>query len=78
MVIAVLVGILKNAIRIDTLSLLSIHVDHGIIDSRLHHDGGVLFFALGLALVYPALMMLARSEEAAVGPSNTFLRRNTQ
>jgi exosortase len=54
--------ILKNAIRIDTLSLLTIHVDRRILDSRLHHDGGFVFFFLGLLLLYPILMMLVKSE----------------
>jgi exosortase len=54
--------ILKNAIRIDTLSLLTIHVDRRILDSRLHRDGGFIFFFLGLLLLYPILMMLVKSE----------------
>ena len=54
--------ILKNAIRIGTLSLLTIHVDRRIIESRLHHDGGFVFFFLGLLLLYPILMMLVKSE----------------
>ena len=63
-VIAVAIAIFKNAIRIDTLSLLTIHVDPGIIDGRLHHEGGVIFFAVGLLMLYPVLMMLVKSEEA--------------
>lgn len=61
---ALIIGILKNAIRIDTLSLLTIHVDPGIINGRLHHEGGIVFFALGLLLVYPVLAALVRSERA--------------
>jgi exosortase len=56
------IQIFKNAVRIDTLSLLTIHVDPGIIEGRLHHEGGIVFFVLGLALVYPILRMLMRSE----------------
>lgn len=55
--------ILKNAIRIDTLSLLTIHVDRRIIESRLHHDGGFAFFFLGLLLLYPILVVLMKSED---------------
>ena len=54
--------ILKNAIRIDTLSLLSIHVDPGFIEGRLHQEGGVVFFALGLLMLYPVLLVLMKSE----------------
>jgi len=54
--------ILKNAIRIDTLSLLTIHVDRGILQSRLHHEGGFVFFFLALLLLYPILVLLVKSE----------------
>jgi exosortase/archaeosortase family protein len=54
--------ILKNAIRIDTISLLTIHVDRRIIDGPLHEDGGFVFFFLALLLLYPILVMLAKSE----------------
>jgi exosortase len=64
---AIPIQIFKNAVRIDTISLLTIHVDPGIIDGRLHHDGGIVFFLLGLALVYPILLMLIKSEGKKVG-----------
>jgi exosortase len=54
--------ILKNAIRIATLSLLTIHVDRRIIESRLHEEGGFVFFFLALLLLYPVLAMLLKSE----------------
>jgi exosortase len=56
------VAILKNAIRIVTLSLLAIHVDPTFLVGQLHHDGGVLFFLLALALLTPILSMLRASE----------------
>jgi len=56
--------LLKNAIRIDTLSLLSIYVDPGIIEGRLHHEGGLVFFALGLLMLYPVLLLLMKSESS--------------
>ena len=33
------------------------------IDVFYHEDGGILFFALGLALIYPILRLLERSEQ---------------
>jgi len=54
--------ILKNAIRINTLSLLTIHVDRTILQSRLHQEGGFIFFFLALLLLYPMLAMLVKSE----------------
>ena len=55
-------AIIKNGIRITTLTLLSIHVDRGFLTGRLHHEGGFVFFLIGLALLAPVLLMLQRSE----------------
>jgi exosortase len=54
--------ILKNGIRITTLTLLAIHVDPGFLDGRLHHQGGVVFFAVGLLMLLPVLWWLQRIE----------------
>jgi exosortase len=45
-VLGILVSVLKNGIRIATLTLLSIHVDSGFLTGRLHHEGGFVFFPL--------------------------------
>lgn len=60
--VAIPIMLFKNALRIATLSLLSIHVDPGIIESRLHREGGIPFFIVALLLIYPVLVMLIRSE----------------
>jgi len=53
----------KNALRIVTLSLLAAHVDPRFITgSWLHRSGGILFFAVGLALMAPVLWGLRRVE----------------
>jgi exosortase len=57
------VTIVKNAIRIVALSLLTIHVDPTFITGRLHHDGGVAFFLMALALMAPWLVLLRRLEK---------------
>jgi exosortase len=57
------VTIVKNAIRIVTLSLLAIHVDPSFITGRLHHDGGVVFFLMALVLMAPWLLLLRRIEK---------------
>lgn len=48
-------GILRNAFRILTISLLCIHVDPNYIHSPLHHRGGPIFFVLSLI---PFLLLL--------------------
>lgn len=54
--------ILKNGVRIVTLTLLSIHVNPGFLFGKLHHEGGIVFFLAGLALLLPVLWLLQRSE----------------
>jgi exosortase len=54
--------IVKNGVRIATLTLLSLYVNPSFLFGRLHHDGGVIFFLLGLALLVPILQILRRSE----------------
>jgi exosortase len=62
LVIIVPITVLKNAVRITTLSLLSIHVDRSYLSGQLHHEGGIVFFVLSLALMAPVLFWLMRSE----------------
>ncbi len=58
------VTMLKNGIRIVTLSLFAVYVDTRILtDSGLHTDGGILFFILALCLMAPILFLLRRSEK---------------
>jgi len=60
---AVLIAMLKNGIRIVTLSLLGNYVDPRILASSLHKEGGTPFFILGLVLLAPILFFLRRSEK---------------
>lgn len=62
-------SILKNGIRIVTLTLLAVHVDPSFLTGQLHHDGGIVFFVLTLVLMAPVLAMLRRSERPRVPPS---------
>jgi len=54
--------LLKNGIRIVTLSLLAIHVDPEFLTGQLHHDGGIVFFLLTLAMLAPILAWLRNSD----------------
>jgi exosortase/archaeosortase family protein len=55
-------ALLKNAIRIVTLTLLSIYVDPSFLTGNLHNRGGFVFFLLALAILAPILMLLEKSE----------------
>jgi len=54
--------IVKNGIRIVTLSLLSIYVDPSFLTGGLHHQGGILFFLVALVILVPVLRLLQKSE----------------
>jgi len=64
---AIPVLLFKNALRIATLSFLAVHVDHRILTSQLHREGGIPFFVLGLLLLYPVLVILIKSENKKNG-----------
>ena len=57
--------VIKNAIRIVTLSLLSIHVDPGFLTGHLHRRGGAVFFAIALALLGVVLVSLQKAERTS-------------
>jgi exosortase len=57
-------AMLKNGLRIVTLSLLASRVDPGFLTGKLHHEGGFVFFLLTLLLLVPLFALLSRSEPA--------------
>jgi len=56
------VTVLKNGVRIVTLSLLAMHVDPGFLTGQLHHEGGIVFFLLALVMLAPVLFFFRRFE----------------
>ncbi len=56
------ISLFKNAVRIVTLTLLAVHYDMGFLTGSLHHEGGILFMLGGLALMYPILLLLMKSD----------------
>jgi exosortase len=62
-----LMMIVKNGVRIATLSLLAKYVDPEFLFGRLHHEGGVVFFLVGLALLAPVYWLLRRGDPLASG-----------
>ena len=55
-------SVIKNGIRIATLTLLGTCVDPSFLTGRLHNDGGFVFFFLALAMLWPLLRLLQRWE----------------
>ncbi|HTT20209.1 MAG TPA: exosortase/archaeosortase family protein [Candidatus Sulfotelmatobacter sp.] len=56
-------SVVKNGIRIATLTLLSIYVDPSFLTGNLHRDGGFVFFVLALLMLWPVFSWLAKSEK---------------
>jgi exosortase len=56
-------AILKNGIRIVTLSVLGVYFDERILQSDLHHKGGVVFFVLSLLLLSGLIFFLRRVDK---------------
>jgi exosortase len=54
--------LIKNGIRIASLTLLANYVDPNFLYGRLHHQGGVVFFLVGLILLLPVYWFLRKSE----------------
>jgi exosortase len=61
-VVGLVIMIVKNGIRIATLTILAQYVDSGFLYGRLHHEGGVVFFLIGLVLLLPVFWLLQRGE----------------
>jgi len=59
-------SIAKNALRIVTLSMLGTRVDPAFLTGRLHHQGGIVFFMISLAVLVLLLWILRRAEERRV------------
>jgi exosortase len=70
-------SLIKNGIRIATLTLLSIYVDPGFLTGRLHHEGGFVFFFLALILLLPVFLWMERSDHPRRLPSPPVSARAT-
>jgi exosortase len=54
--------ILKNSIRIVTLSTLALYVDPSFLTGPLHHQGGILFFLLACMILAAIVVVMGRCE----------------
>ena len=56
------ITIIKNGVRIVSLTLLAAYVDKRILESELHRSGGIFIFGLALLLLGAVLWLLRRAE----------------
>lgn len=66
-------GIVRNALRIYLLSMLSAHWNPDIIHSPIHHRGGPIFFALSLIPFFLLLLWLKKSDGKKLTHANSAL-----
>jgi exosortase len=64
-IVVVPIAIIKNGLRIMTLSTLAIYVDPGFLYGNLHHHGGVVFFMFALVPMGLLLFWLEKGEAPA-------------
>ena len=69
--LAIPLSIAKNGLRIFTIAMLGTRVDPGYLTGRLHHQGGILFFAIALLGVFFALVVCQRQESTSLQVSST-------
>jgi exosortase/archaeosortase family protein len=60
--VAVPLSVAKNGLRIFTIAMLGTRVDPAYLTGKLHHEGGVLFFAIVLVVIFALLLALRRGE----------------
>jgi exosortase len=56
------IAMLKNGMRIATISLLSAYVDRGFLTGALHRNSGIPFSIVGVGILIPVLWALQKSE----------------
>lgn len=56
------VAMVKNGLRIATLSTLAVYVNKNFLYGRLHRSGGFVFFFIGLVVLSGALRLLQRGD----------------
>jgi exosortase/archaeosortase family protein len=60
--LAVPLSIAKNGLRIFAIAMLGTRVDPVYITGRFHHQGGIIFFAIALIIMFALLWIVRRGE----------------
>jgi len=73
------VVIVKNALRIVTISCLGVYVDSGFFYGRLHRNSGLPFSVVAIIMLVPLLLLLIRAERVhEIGRSSHVLPIRTR
>jgi exosortase len=63
--IALPLSVAKNGLRIFVVAMLGTRVDPTYLTGKFHHQGGIVFFAISLLVVFLLLWGLERGESRA-------------
>jgi exosortase len=61
--LAIPLSVAKNGLRIFVLAMLATHVDRSFLTGRLHHQGGIIYFLIALAVIFLFIAVARRGEE---------------
>lgn len=64
--ISIPLAVAKNALRVFTLEALGAYVNPAILNSPLHHQGGVLFLIVAVAILFGLVALMRRLENRNV------------
>lgn len=68
--LAVPLSVAKNGLRIFTIAMLGSRLDPAYLTGRLHHDGGIVFLAIALLVIFAVLWLLRRGENRSISPAH--------
>ena len=60
--VAVPLSVAKNGLRVFSIAMLGTRVDRVFITGAFHHQGGILFFAIALIVIFVLLRILRKGE----------------
>jgi len=61
--LALPLSVAKNGLRIFTIAMLGTRVDPGFLNGNLHRNGGIVFFAIALGVIFILLWILNRTHD---------------
>jgi exosortase len=67
--VAVPLSVAKNGLRIFVIAMLGTKVDPAYLNGRLHHQGGVVFLAIALLVIFLLLWSLRKCEQRTIAAS---------
>jgi exosortase len=69
--VAIPLSVAKNGLRIFVLAMLATRVDRTFLTGRLHHQGGIIYFLIALAVIFLLIWVARSSEERRSSSAST-------